>query len=125
MIVFNYQASAPTKELLSFVDFPKTSFYYKPSKGKQVVRPNAFTIKLDGSSDENKVVIEEIKAILSQEFYCYGYPNVTDELRDKDFVINDKKVYRLMGEHNLCWERSSAHQVKDNLFITEKLKQQG
>lgn len=101
MIVSNYQASAPTTDLLSWVDLPKSSFYYKPSDGKRGAKPSVFTIKQDGRSVENIVVIEEIKEILSQEFCCYGYHNVTAELRDKDYVINDKKVYRLMDEHNL------------------------
>lgn len=101
MIVSNYQASAPTTDLLSLVDLPKSSFYYKPSDGKRGAKPIVFTIKQDGSSVENIVVIEEIKEILSQEFCCYGYHNVTAELRDKDYVINDKKVYRLMDERNL------------------------
>lgn len=101
MIVSNYQASAPTTDLISWVNLPKSSFYYKPSDGKRGAKPSVFTIKQDGSSVENIVVIEEIKEILSQEFCCYGYHNVTAELRDKDYVINDKKVYRLMDEHNL------------------------
>lgn len=57
MIVSNYQASTPTTDLLSWVDLPKSSFYYKPSDGKRGVRPSAFTIKLDGSSVDNNVVI--------------------------------------------------------------------
>ena len=47
------------------------------------------------------LVIEEIKDILSQEFCCYGYYNVTDELREMGNIINYKKVYRLMKEQNL------------------------
>lgn len=50
---------------------------------------------------ENQVIIEEIKDILSQEFCCYGYENVTGELRKLDYYINEKKVYRLMDEQNL------------------------
>lgn len=50
---------------------------------------------------ENQVVIEEIKDILSQEFCCYGYENVTGDLRNQEYYINEKKVYRLMNEQNL------------------------
>lgn len=46
-------------------------------------------------------VVEVIKDILSQEFCCYGYRNVSSELRDKGYLINHKKVYRLMNENNL------------------------
>ncbi len=43
---------------------------------------------------ENQVIFEQIKDILFQEFCCYGYENVTGELRKMDYHINEKKVYR-------------------------------
>ncbi len=50
---------------------------------------------------DNATVIETIKKILSVEFVCYGYQKVTPELKDLGFVINHKKVYRLMNESKL------------------------
>lgn len=122
MIVSNYQTSAPTTDLLSWVDIPKSSFYYKSSDGKRGVRPSVFTIKQDGSSVENIVVIEEIKDILSQEFCCYGYHNVGAELRGKDYVINDKKVYRLMDEHNLLLGKVIRSSGKRQFVCHRKIK---
>jgi putative transposase len=54
---------------------------------------------------ENQVVIEKIKDVLSQEFCCYGYENITSELRKEAYHINKKKVYRLMDEQNLLLGR--------------------
>ena len=122
MIVSNYQASTPTTDLLSWVDIHKSSFYYKPSDGKRGARPSTFTIKQDGSFVDNIVVIEEIKEILSQEFCCYGYHNVTAELRDKDYVINDKKVYRLMDEHNLLLGKVIRSSGKRQLVRHRKIE---
>lgn len=101
MIASNYQSCAPVGHLLSWVDIPKSSFYYKATEGKRGAKPSISTTKQDGSVVNNLVVIEDINEILSQEFCCYGYHNVTDELRGLDYIINDKKVYRLMDEQNL------------------------
>ena len=101
MIVSNYQAVASVTDILFWVALSKSSFYYKPSDRKRGAKPSMVTIKQDGTIVDNIVVIEEIKDILSQEFCCYGYHNVTDELRGKHYIINDKKVYRLMDEQNL------------------------
>jgi putative transposase len=49
----------------------------------------------------NEAVIEDIKVALQREFCCYGYHNITSDLRDMDYLINHKKVYRLMDENNL------------------------
>lgn len=101
MIVSNYQAVASVTDVLSWAGLPKSSFYYKNSDRKRGVKPSMVTLKQDGTIVDNMVVIEEIKEVLSQEFCCYGYHNVTDELRDLDYIINAKKVYRLMDEQNL------------------------
>jgi transposase InsO family protein len=101
MIVSNYQAVASVTDILFWVALSKSSFYYKPSDRKRGAKPSMVTIKQDGTIVDNIVVIEEIKDVLSQEFCCYGYHNVTDELRGKHYIINDKKVYRLMDEQNL------------------------
>ncbi|MEJ7830631.1 MAG: IS3 family transposase [Segetibacter sp.] len=101
MIVSQFKHSVPARTLLSWIDLPGSVYYYKNKNGKRGARPSTHTFKLDGSMVENQVLIEEIKAILSQEFCCYGYENVTGELRKLGYYINEKKVYRLMNEQNL------------------------
>lgn len=101
MIVQQYKKILPASTLLSWVDLAKSVYYYKNSDGKRGAKPSTHTLKLDGSRVENQVIIEQIKDILSQEFCCYGYENVTGELRKLDYHINEKKVYRLMDEQNL------------------------
>jgi transposase InsO family protein len=56
---------------------------------------------LDRSLFPNEVVVDEIKAILSDDFIFYGYHKVTMALRGQDYIINPKKVYRLMDQNNL------------------------
>jgi transposase InsO family protein len=49
----------------------------------------------------NEQVLTEIRSALGREFCCYGYHNITDDLRENNYIINHKKVYRLMDENNL------------------------
>lgn len=101
MIVQSHESITTLENLLSWVDLSKSSFYYKSSDGKRGAKPSVCTFRQDGTRVDDTLVIEEIKGILSQEFCCYGYHNVTDELRDMGYIINHKKVYRLMKEQNL------------------------
>lgn len=101
MIVSRFKHLVPCRTLLSWMNMPGSVYYYRNKNGKRGAKPSTHTFKLDGSLVENQVVIEEIKDILSQEFCCYGYENVTQELRKQEYYINEKKVYRLMNEQNL------------------------
>ena len=101
MIVHSHESITTLENLLSWVDLSKSSFYYKSSDGKRGAKPSVCTFRQDGTLVDDTLVIEEIKGILSQEFCCYGYHNVTDELREMGYIINHKKVYRLMKEQNL------------------------
>jgi transposase InsO family protein len=59
----------------------------------------------DGELVENTVVLKDVETILQQKFCCYGYKNVWDELKEKGYIINHKKVYRLMKLHNHLFNR--------------------
>jgi len=101
MIVHSHESIITLENLLSWVDLSKSSFYYKSSDGKRGTKPSVCTFRQDGILVDDTLVIEEIKGILSQEFCCYGYHNVTNELREMGYIINHKKVYRLMKGQNL------------------------
>ncbi len=101
MIVQSHESITTLENLLSWVDLSKSSFYYKSSDGKRGAKPSVCTFRQDGTQVDDTLVIEEIKGILSQEFCCYGYHNITDELREMGYIINHKKVYRLMKKQNL------------------------
>ena len=101
MIVHSHESITTLENLLSWVDLSRSSFYYKSSDGKRGAKPSVCTFRQDGTLVDDTKVIDQIKGILSQEFCCYGYHNVTDELGDMGYIINHKKVYRLMKEQNL------------------------
>jgi putative transposase len=93
------------QDLLIWSGFPRSSFYYKRGDGTRGRKPSEMTLTLDGELVENTTVVKEVESILQQEFCCYGYKNVWDELKQKGYIINHKKVYRLMKVHNLLFNR--------------------
>jgi len=100
-VITQYQGSTTKRELVKWVNFPRSSYYYKPSNNRKGISASTTTTKRDGTEISNREVVEEIKKIVSGEFVCYGYQNVTVALKELDFIINHKKVYRLMDEYQL------------------------
>ena len=87
--------------LTEWTEVPRSSWYYKPTKGKRGIPPSTHTAKRDGTVVKNEVVLDEIKKVLRSGLDFYGYEKTTWELHDLDYIINKKKVYRLMKEANL------------------------
>ena len=69
--------------LLETDDLPRSTYYYHL---KQLGR----------SDDKNQGIKAEIQAIYTEHKGNYGYRRVTLELRNRGFVVNHKKVQRLM-----------------------------
>jgi putative transposase len=102
MSVINlYKQKVALHELCSWTGMPRSNYYYQPTCGQKGIRPSTFTMKRDGEIVDNAIVVDDIRKILSGEFVCYGYQNVTAELREMSYIINPKKVYRLMDENHL------------------------
>ena len=93
------------KELLAWSDVPRSSFYYKRGEGIRGRKPTTITLRQDGERVDNAVVLQDVESVLQQEFCCYGYKNIGDELKDMGYIINHKKVYRLMKISNLLFNR--------------------
>ncbi len=82
-------------------DFSRSGYYYKPNGRKPGKRPTLFTLKKDGTLVENSIVVQAVKEIINPDFIDYGYEKTTVELHKKEYIINRKKVYRLMKENHL------------------------
>lgn len=110
-MVQGYQLKAiSTTKLLKWAELPNSTFYYKHREGKPGRKPSTHTYKVDGGFFENRVVVQQIEQVLQQEFCCYGYHMMREELQQCSWVINHKKVYRLMKEnHLLCNHRIEVH----------------
>ena len=102
-IVNSYVSKGMKAEKASrLAGFSRSGYYYKPNGRKPGKKPTATTMKNTGDIVDNTVVVQKIKDIVSPDFIDYGYEKVTAELRNKhNYVINRKKVFRLMRENHL------------------------
>lgn len=108
--------------VLRLCQISRSSFYYKPQDGnRQAGRVcSTTTIKRTGGYEPDTQVIEDIKVLLAQEFVDYGYYKTTIYLRQtKKYLINPKKVYRLMNEHGLLNLTSRAYSTTKRQWVKE------
>ena len=95
-------------------NFSRSGYYYRSNGRKPGKKPTMTTLKRDGTIVENTTVVQDIKAIITPDFIDYGYEKVTAELHKKGYIINRKKVYRLMKEkHLLNPKRVTPKQLKN------------
>ena len=99
--IVSYIGREKVSSLISWSGLSSSSYYYHIKSGKRGRSPSAFTPLLDGSFISNESVVIAIRFILAEEFVCFGYDKITDDLRSNHFIINPKKTYRLMKEHKL------------------------
>lgn len=97
------QKGVPARRALRWSELRSSSFYYKKSGGAKGRKSSTHSVNSDGEFFENTVVVQDVEKTLQQEFCCYGYRNMTGELKDRGWIINHKKVYRLMKEHKLLY----------------------
>ena len=82
MVVSELRLIYPLKILLKVSEVKKSTFYYTLSKVDK--------------DDKNKSIIDKIKEIFFYHKERYGYRRITLELRNQEYLVNHKKVYRLM-----------------------------
>lgn len=89
---------------LRIVGITKHQYYYRPRSGKRGRPPSRSTIKIEDAEFKtvlNTEVVDEMKTISEDPDTDYGYRKMTYALMILGYVINHKKVYRLMNEHHL------------------------
>ncbi|VEE21637.1 putative transposase, ISSmu1 [Streptococcus equinus] len=74
--------------LLEILALPRSSYFYHIKQLKQV--------------NKNKVLKAKIRMIYDEHKGNYGYRRITLELRNQGFLVNHKKVQRLMKHMNLA-----------------------
>lgn len=102
---------------LSISQVTRHQYYYR-SMGKRPGRkPSEKTFRLNGQGKEavpNAEVTEQIRNIKQDLDTDYGYHTMTYQLKQMGFIINHKKVHRLMKEAQLLKER---HKKKDKQYV--------
>lgn len=103
-IMEKYGAITSFSDVSRYTGIPRSSFYSRRREGKRRRKPSSFTIRNVEGVDEivlNFTVENVIEGLLSQEFVCYGYKKITKHVKNFWYMINRKKVRRLMKENDL------------------------
>lgn len=109
-MIMQYKDKASVDHLCQWAEVAKSSLYYAAHPGRRGIKASTHTIVGGCGLVENSLVVDQMRAILSMDYCVYGYTKMTEELRDLEYLINPKKVYRLMKEnHLLCGKRISVH----------------
>ncbi|EIM76375.1 integrase [Nitritalea halalkaliphila LW7] len=85
--------------MLKLLSITRHQYYYKPKMGKRGRRKTSAVMMRTDTGDQecsNEKVVEAIKEIQSDPDTDYGYRKMTFKLLILGYVINHKKVYRLM-----------------------------
>ena len=93
-----------TNKALEIAGIPKSTYYYTPN-GKQKGKAPSNQTLLNGSLVDNDQVLEAITQLLGQEFIDYGYIRTSAALKQQGYLINKKKVYRLMKHSHLLYPK--------------------
>ena len=107
----------PQKLVLEVLGIPRSTYAdrikHKIGNGNRGRKPSSHTKTRCGALISNEIVVEQIQDLLSQEFVDYGYLKVTHWLRqNKGYIINPKKVRRLMKEKGLLNTKKVYHRAK-------------
>lgn len=118
-----FTSKATAKQLQHWAGISNSSYYYQKRYGKPGRQASTTTLTTTGVEVNNEVVVQAIESILGIEFICYGYLPMTYELQERNYLINHKKVYRLMKENNLlCGATISVHAGKRTFVKYRKLQ---
>ncbi len=89
---------------LSITGLTRHQYYYKPRQGKPGVKPTGQVKRYLGNKTElcsNEVAIRQMQEIQFDDDLRCGHRRMTNQLQLRGFIINHKKVYRLMKQHHL------------------------
>lgn len=107
--------------VLKQVGLSKSTYYYRNSDNKRGRKPSDYTEKVDGTRVSNSEVVNEIENLLLNDFITYGYIKMSYYLKQKGYVINKKKVYRLMKENSLLLQKRIKPNFKRDFIKTRKV----
>lgn len=112
----------PVGLVLKLCCISRSSFYYKSANKDKKAGRNAsqITYLKTGGFVADTLIIEQIKELLAQEFIDYGYYKTTVYLKEtKHYLINHKKVYRLMKENGLLFANNRTHSTSKRQWVTQ------
>lgn len=109
-------------DVLKVCGISKHQYYYQPKSGRRGRKPTSETLRIDPEGRAGQVpdhkVVEEIKEVSQDPDKAYGYRKMSYHLAHKGYLINHKKVYRLMKEAQLLKEKSKP---KDKNYVRYRI----
>lgn len=90
---------------LNITGVSKHQYYYQSKGTKQGLKPSLRTLTAFGVRIDNSEIVLIIKEIHANPDTKYGYIKMTYALKTKGYIINKKKVYRLMKAHQLLGKK--------------------
>ena len=112
-----FESKIKVSKMLRWTGLSKSSFYFKANTGKQGRKPSTCTPMVCGEIVSNESVAIVIKFMLGIELPDYGYNKMKDNLQNDGFIINQKKVYRLMTESGLLYNSKIAVKSTNRQFV--------
>ena len=92
--------------MLHLLGIPESTYYRKRSmihlkRGRKNSQTTCLSVGNDIVRIPDTQILLVIEELLEREFVCYGYKKVTKYLQRSGYIINRKKVFRLMKENDL------------------------
>lgn len=88
------------KEVCENLQLERSVVYYRNKDNKPGRKATTVTIYKNEIVNE-EYVLKGVKSLLDHEFLSYGYFKISKQLQMDGYVINKKKVYRIMKSYNL------------------------
>lgn len=89
---------------LRITGITKHQYYYKPREGKAGAKPSTQVVQFQAGEKnvhDNEKVVQQMRSIQSNPDLRCGHRKMKDQLQMKGYMINHKKVYRLMKSNEL------------------------
>jgi len=99
----------------------KHHYYYEPKSTRSGRKFTDYTIRQlveEQIEVANEEVVQRIKEVQTNFDTNYGYRKMTKQLQINGYIINHKKVYRLMKEHDLLKEK---HKKKEKTYAKYRI----
>lgn len=101
----------------SIVGIKRSTYYYRPNGRTRGKRSSTHTLNCFTGYVPNSIVVEEIIRLITPDYNDYGYQTITPLLKQQGYVINHKKVRRLMRDNKLLHPKVVKYIPTGKTFI--------
>lgn len=104
-------------DAVTIAGIKRSSYYYRPNCKPKGKKPSTHAFKYGVGMVTNDAVVEEILNLITPEYHDYGYKVSAELLKRLGYLINHKKVKRLMKENNLLHPQTIKPESLNRVFI--------